>query len=336
MKALLSCVPGPAETLVLEDLPDPEPGPGEVLIRVAACGLNYPDVLIIEDRYQVRPPRPFAPGAEVAGIVERAGAGVVTPAPGEHVMGVCSFGGLAGKLVMPAARCVGIPAGMPFADAAALQLSYGTARHGLADCGQIAAGETLLVLGAAGGVGLAAVELGRASGARVIAAVSSSGKAQLARAAGAEAALVYEHGPFDAAGRRSLAARFKQACGVHAADVVFDPVGGDYTEAALGALGRGGRLLVVGFPAGIPHLPLNLVLLKGVRLIGVPWGAVVAHEPERCVAMTRALLELYRSGQIRPRIAQRLPLERAGAGIAQLRGRAVAGKIVIDIGSPNA
>jgi NADPH2:quinone reductase len=336
MKALRSRTPGPPETLVLEDVPDPEPGPGEVRIRVAACALNYPDVLIIEDRYQVRPPRPFAPGAEVAGIVERTGAGVVAPSVGERVMGVCSFGGLAEKLVLPAVRCVRMPEAMPFADAAALQLTYGTACYGLEDCGRLASGETLLVLGAAGGVGLAAVELGRVSGARVIAAVSSAGKAELAREAGAEATLVYGRGPFDADGRRALAASFKAACGERGADVVFDPVGGDYTEAALRALGWRGRLLVVGFAAGIPSPPLNLLLLKGARLIGVPWGAVVAREPGRCVAMTQALLELYRSARIRPRIAQRLPLERAGEGIAQLGNRAVAGKIVIDIGSRSA
>lgn len=333
MKALLSRAPGPPGTLVLEDVPDPEPAPGEVRIRVAACALNYPDVLVIEDRYQVRPPRPFAPGAEIAGVVERTGAGVLAPRVGERVMGVCSFGGLAEKLVLPAERCVCMPDELPFADAAALQLTYGTACYGLEECGQLAAGETLLVLGAAGGVGLAAVELGRSMGARVIAAVSSAAKARLAREAGAGETLVYGRGPFDAEGRRALASSLKQACGERGADLVFDPVGGDYIEAALRALGWQGRLLVVGFTAGVARAPLNLVLLKGARLIGVPWGAVVAREPGRAVAMTQALLQLHGAGRIRPRIALRLPLERAGEGIAQLGSRTIAGKIVIDIGS---
>lgn len=334
MRALLSRTPGPPATLVLEEVPDPEPGPGEVLIRIVACAVNFPDLLIIQDRYQVRPQRPFAPGAEIAGVVERVGAGVVAPAVGERVMGVCSWGGMAEKLVLSAARCARIPDAMLFAEAAALQMTYGTARYGLEECGRLASGETLLVLGAAGGVGLAAVELGKVMGAYIIAAVSSESKASIAREGGADATLIYGSGPFDDAGRRALAASFKDAVGVHGADVVFDPVGGDYAEAALRAIAWKGRFLVVGFPAGIPSLPLNLVLLKGCQVIGVPWGAVVARDPERCAAVIHGLLELHGQGLIRPRISLRLPLERAGEGIARLQSRGAVGKVVIMIGDP--
>jgi NADPH2:quinone reductase len=329
MKAMLSRSPGPPETLTLEEVPDPVPGPGEVLIRVAACGVNFPDSLIIEDKYQVRPERPFAPGSEVAGTVESIGNQVSTLRVGDRVMGICSWGGMAEKLVLAAKRCTRIPDAMPFEAAAALQLTYGTAHFGLKRRGRLMRGETLLVLGAAGGVGLAAVELGKAAGARVIAAVSSESKAAAAAAAGANRTVVYPVGPFDAAGRKALAALFRAACGPEGANVVFDPVGGDYAEASLRAMAQEGRFLVVGFPAGIPNMPLNLVLLKGCQIAGVDWGALVARSPEECREFIGDLLDFYAQRKIKPRISERLPLARAGEAIARLAARQAVGKIVI-------
>src|SRR5262245_26712823 len=263
MKAMLSKRVGGPDTLELEDLPDPTPGADEVLIAVKACGVNYPDVLIIEDRYQFKPLRPFAPGGEVAGVVETAGAGVTAIKPGDRVIGSLIWGGMAEKVAVAAERCTPMPDTMPFDEASALVLTYGTSIHALKDRARLQKGETLLVLGAAGGVGLSAVELGKAYGAHVIAAASSQEKVDLARKHGADVGVVYPAGPFDRAGTRALADLFKGACGENGADVIYDPVGGDYSEAALRSIAWEGRFLVVGFPAGIPRLPLNLTLLKG-------------------------------------------------------------------------
>lgn len=331
MKAVLSRSPGGPDTLVLDDVPEPSPGPGQVRVAVRAVGVNYPDVLIIEDKYQVRPPRPFSPGAEAAGIVEAVGEGVSGFAPGDRVLAMPGHGAMAEKVLVKAERCATLPEAMPFEEAAAFLMTYGTSHHALADRARVRAGETLLVLGAAGGVGLAAVEIGAAMGARVVAAVSSAEKLALARSRGAASGFVYGPGPFDPEGRKALAAAFKQACGPGGADVVYDPVGGDYAEPALRAIAWRGRYLVVGFPAGIPKLPLNLALLKGCDVVGVFWGAFVEREPDRHAAALAELFRLYAEGKVRPQISDRFPLGRAGEAIRALAARNALGKIVVTV-----
>ncbi|HXG82162.1 MAG TPA: NADPH:quinone oxidoreductase family protein, partial [Sphingomicrobium sp.] len=273
MRALLSQEPGPPETLRLVEIPEPSPGPGELLVRVHACAINYPDVLIIEDKYQFKPPRPFAPGGEIAGEVLAVGEQVAEWQVGERLIAVTGHGGLAEMVIVPAKAAYRLPADRSYEEGAALLLTYATAIHALFDRGRLASGQSLLVLGAAGGVGLAAVELGKARGARVVAAVSSEEKAAAARAAGADEAIVYPRGPFDRDGQKALSELFKAAVGPNGADVIFDPVGGDYAEPALRSIAWEGRYLVVGFPAGIPRLPLNLTLLKSCDVCGVFWGA---------------------------------------------------------------
>ncbi len=328
MKALLSRQPGPPETLAIETVPDLTPKAGQAVIRVEACGANFPDVLLIEDKYQIRPPRPFAPGAEVAGIVESVGEGVTSVKIGDRVMAICSWGGMAEQLAIAAERCLPVPGEMPTDEAAAFQLTYGTAYYGLKESGRLSAGETALILGAAGGVGLAGVEIAKALGARVIAAVSSEEKAQIAREAGADGTIIYPRGPFDAAGQKNLAALFKEGCG-SGADVILDPVGGDYAEAAFRAIAKKGRHVVAGFTAGIPRVPFNLVLFKDAQVVGAPWGAVVAEDLPAYKKAIDELLALYKAGKIRPRIALRLPLDRAREGLDLLLGRQAVGKIVI-------
>ena len=329
MKAMLSKSVGGPETLILEELPDPAPGRGEVLLAVKACGVNYPDLLIIEDRYQFKPPRPFAPGGEVAGIVEAVGPGVASLKPGDRVIGSCGHGGMADKLVITADDCIPMPSGMPFDVASALILTYATSIHALKDRAKIKPGETLLVLGAAGGVGLSAVELGKAFGARVIAAASSPEKVALAKEHGAEAGVVYASGPFDKPGAKALSEQFKLACGPRGADVIYDPVGGDYSEAALRAIAWEGRLLVVGFPAGIARLPLNLALLKSCQIVGVFWGGFARRDPKANAANIAELMQLYNNGAITPLVSERYPLARAGEAIARLAARQALGKIVV-------
>ena len=329
MRAMLSRSVGGPETLVLEELADPRPGPGEVLLAVKACGVNYPDLLIIEDKYQFKPPRPFAPGGEVAGVVEAVGPGVMKLRPGDRVIGSTISGGMAEKLVLNANDCVAMPAGMPFDEASALVLTYGTSIYALKDRAGLKAGETLLVLGAAGGVGISAVELGKAYGARVIAAVSSPDKLAFARKHGADDGVVYPAGPFDKAGTRALADIFKKACGETGANVIYDPVGGDYSEAALRAIAWEGRFLVVGFPAGIARLPLNLTLLKSCQVVGVFWGAFTQRDPKANAANIAELMQLYAKGAIKPVVSERYPLAKAGEAIARLGARKAMGKIVV-------
>ncbi|MCD6072900.1 MAG: Alcohol dehydrogenase zinc-binding domain protein [Microvirga sp.] len=336
MLALLSKQPGGPETLVLESVAEPSPKPGEVLLAVKACGVNYPDALIIEDRYQFKPERPFAPGSEVSGIVEAVGEGVPFLKAGDRVIGSCGWGGMAEKLALSADRCIPMPDAMPFDEAAAFVMTYGTSYHALKDRAGLKAGETLLVLGAAGGVGLAAVELGKAMGARVIAAASSDEKAALAKQHGADESIVYPAGPFDRDGLKALAEQFKAACGPNGADVIYDPVGGDYSEASLRAIAWEGRFLVVGFPAGIPKLPLNLPLLKSCQIVGVFWGAFAKRDPKANAANLRELLDLYAGGKIRPVISERVPLARAGEAIAALSARKALGKIVVTMNRADA
>lgn len=332
MRALLSHEPGGPETLRLDELPDPVAGHGELLVRVRAAAINYPDVLIIEDKYQFKPPRPFAPGGEIAGEVEAVGEGVTSWKPGDRMIAVIGHGGLAEKVLVPAKAAIPLPEGRSFAEGAALLLTYATSIHALYDRGRLQADETLLVLGAAGGVGLAAIELGKAKGARVIAAVSSEEKAAAAREAGADEAIVYPIGPFDKDGQKALAQLFKDAVGPGGADVIYDPVGGDYAEPALRSIAWEGRYLVVGFPAGIPRLPLNLTLLKSCDVCGVFWGAFAARDPKANAAHVVELFRLWEEGKIQPRVSATYPLERGGEAIAAMAARKVIGKLVVTLG----
>jgi NADPH:quinone reductase len=332
VRALLSHEPGGPDSLRLDEVPDPKAGPGELLVRIRATAINYPDVLIIEDRYQLKPPRPFAPGGEIAGEIEAVGEGLEGWSPGDRVIAVTGFGGLAEKVVIPAKSAFRLPDERSFEEGAALLLTYATSIHALLDRGKLRAGQTLLVLGAAGGVGLAAVELGKAYEARVIAAVSSQEKAKAALDSGADQAIVYPKGPFDKDGQKVLTQLFKEAVGPAGADVVFDPVGGDYTEAALRSIAWEGRFLVVGFPAGIARLPLNLTLLKSCDVCGVFWGAFAARDPKANTAHVDTLFKLWRQGMISPKISGTYPLERAGEAIRSIAERRVIGKLVITLG----
>jgi NADPH:quinone reductase-like Zn-dependent oxidoreductase len=332
MRALLSHTPGGPDTLRVEELPSPTPGPGELLVRVRAAAINYPDVLIIEDKYQLKPPRPFAPGGEIAGEVIGLGEGVEGWSQGDRLIAVPGFGSLVEEIVIPAASAFRLPDSRSFTEGAALLLTYATSIHALWDRGRLQAGQTLLVLGAAGGVGLAAVELGKARGARVVAAVSSEEKAEAARQAGADEAIVYPRGPFDRDGQKALADQFKRAVGPAGADVIYDPVGGDYAEPALRSIAWEGRYLVVGFPAGIPRLPLNLTLLKSCDVCGVFWGAFAMRDPQANAAHVAELFDLWDAGKISPVVSATYPLERAGEAIAALGRRQVIGKLVVELG----
>lgn len=330
MRALQSVTVGGPETLELRQVAVPDPGPGQVRLRVQAVGINYPDVLIIEDRYQFKPARPFSPGAEVAGVVDAVGPGVSNLAPGARVIAMLGWGGLAEQVIAPAEACFILPDGIAMDQGAALLMTYGTSFHALRDRGQIRPGETLLVLGAGGGVGLAAVELGLALGARVIAAASSGVKLAPAQALGATP-LVYPAEALDRAGQRAFSDAIKAANGGKGVDVILDPVGGSYAEPALRAIARGGRYLVVGFPAGIPALPLNLPLLKECDIRGVFWGAHIDHEPAAHRAAIAELLALCAKGRIRPLIHRHHPLADAAAAIRSLTTRGVTGKVIVTI-----
>jgi len=329
MKAILSKAPGGPETLILENVNAAEPGDGEVRIRVRACGVNYPDTLMIEDKYQFRPDRPFSPGGEVSGEIDAVGEGVTGFSPGDAVIALVGWGGMAEYVVTPASKCASMPDGMPFDQAAAFIFTYGTTYHALKQRAALKTGETLLVLGAAGGVGLSAVELGRAMGARVVAAASSEEKVELAKAHGASVGIVYRRGPFDKDGTKALSAQFKEATAPGGADVIYDAVGGDYAQAALRAIAWQGRFLVVGFPAGIPSIPLNLVLLKGCQIVGVFWGSFTDREAETNRDNNRELMALYASGEIKPHVSKRYSLAEAGQGISDLAERRALGKIVV-------
>ena len=332
MRALLSTAPGGPETLVMDELPDPVAGPGQVVVAVKACSINYPDVLIIEDKYQFKPARPFAPGGEIAGLVESVGEGVTEWQIGDRVIGMVGHGGLVEKVVVEASKLYALPEGRSFAEGAALILTYGTTIHALLDRGHIAEGQTLLVLGAAGGVGLAAIELGKAFGARVVAAVSSDEKAAVAKDAGADETIVYARAPFDRDQSKALAEQFKAAGGKAGYDVIYDPVGGDYAEPALRSIGWEGRYLVVGFPAGIPKLPLNLTLLKSCDVCGVFWGAFAARDPEANAAHVARLFDLWKDGKIAPRVTETFAFEDGGKAIAKMAARAAIGKLVVEVG----
>ncbi len=329
MKAIRTHATGGPETLTLDEIDAPTPGAGEVLVAVKACAINYPDGLIIRDMYQFKPARPFSPGGEISGVIEAVGDGVEGFAVGDKVLAGIGNGGLAEKVVVPAGRMFKVPEGVPFEKAASLLMTYGTTIHGLKDRGHIKAGDTVLVLGAAGGVGLSAVELAKAFGARVVAAVSSEAKGEVARKAGADEVVIYPREAMDKDASKALAEAFKAACGPQGANIVYDIVGGQYSEPALRAIAWEGRFLVVGFPAGIAKMPLNLTLLKSCDICGVFWGAFTAREPEAFRAQVQELFDLMQAGKIDPLVSETFPLARAGEAIAKLEAREAVGKLVV-------
>jgi NADPH2:quinone reductase len=313
---------GPPESLVVEDVPSPRPGPGSVVVSVKAASVNFPDVLVIQDKYQYKPPLPFSPGCELAGVVKEIGEGVTRVQPGDAVMAYTPHGAFAEEAVIDAARALPIPDGMDFPTASALLVTYGTVEHALQDRAGLQPGATLLVLGASGGIGLAAVEIGRALGARVIACASSDDKLAVCREHGADATINYS--------TDDLRERLKQLTGGAGVNVVCDPVGGRYTEPALRSTAWRGRLLVVGFAAGdIPKIPLNLVLLKGSAIVGVFWGDFIRREPERFAESVARLGAWYRQGRIRPHISRTFPLDRTAEALRLMADRQVVGKVVI-------
>ncbi len=322
MKTMLCKQYGPPESLVLEDVESPKAGPGQVVVEVKACGVNFPDVLIIENKYQFKPQLPFAPGGEISGVVKELGEGVTNVAVGDRVLASTGFGGFAEEIAIPAAAAVPIPDSMDFPTAAAFLMTYGTSYYALKDRARIREGENLVVLGAAGGVGLAAVELGKALGAHVIAAASSEEKLAVCRDHGADAGIDYS--------KDSLKDKMKELTGGKGADVVYDPVGGDYSEAAIRATAWEGRFLVIGFAAGdIPRIPLNLTLLKSCQIVGVFWGAFVGREPERNKQNTSELFALFEKGSIKPYVSSTYSLADTAGALNEIGGRRAKGKIVV-------
>ncbi len=323
MKAILCAELGPPEALVFGDVPDPDPAPGQVVIDVEAAGVNFPDSLMIQGRYQFQPPLPFTPGGELAGTVFAVGDGVDTVSPGDRVAAFTLWGAFAERVAVDASAVMPIPDSMPVEVAAGFAIAYGTAYHALKDRAVARPGESLLVLGAAGGTGLAAVELGKAMDLKVIAAASSEQKLDVCRLHGADDTIDYS--------TEDLKERAKSLSG-GGVDIVFDPVGGDLTEQALRATGWQGRLLVIGFAAGpIPSIPLNLPLLKGCDIRGVFWGSFVAHSPDASEANMAELVELYQSGDIDPLISTRYPLDEAGSAIRLLMDRQATGKVILEV-----
>lgn len=331
MKTMLSQDVGGPETLVLSDMPKPKPGKKQVRIKVHAAGVNFPDTLIIRDLYQMKPPppRPFAPGGEIAGEIEALGDDVKHLKIGDRVLGMIGFGGFATEVVADANRVVKIPDNMPYDEAACFVLTYGTSHHALKDRAEIKSGETLLILGAAGGVGAAAIELSKAAGAKVIAAVSSEEKAQFCRDLGADETLIYARDMADRGAQKEFSGQIKELAGKEGVDVIYDAVGGNYAEPAVRSLAWKGRYLVVGFPAGIPNIPLNLTLLKGCQIVGVFWGAHTMREPQNHAENMGDLFRLYGEGKIKPRISASYPLAKAGAALQLLQDRKVLGKVVV-------
>ena len=332
MKALRTHAIGGPETLSLDEVETPQPGPGQVRIKVKACAVNFPDVLMIQDLYQFKPQRPYSPGGELSGIIDAVGEGVTQWKAGDRVIAMMGNGGMAEEVLAPAEKLFPLPEGVSFETGASLLMTYGTNMHGLLDRGHLKAGDTLLVLGAAGGVGLAAVELGKAYGAKVVAAVSSEEKAAAAREHGADETVIYPRGNLDKDQSKALAEAFKAACGPEGANVIYDIIGGDYSEPALRSIAWEGRFCVVGFTAGIPRMPLNLTLLKSCDVCGVFWGAFAARDPKANAAHIAKLFDLLKEGRIRPRVSATFPLERGGEAIAMLGARAAIGKVVVTMG----
>lgn len=322
MKALLCTHYGPPEALEIKDIPEPKAGPGEVVVEVAAAALNFFDTLVIAGKYQVKPEFPFSPAAEFAGTVVALGEGVKGFRPGEQVAGYMGFGAARQKVAAPAAQLILVPEGLALEKAAGLFVTYGTTMHALKDRAKLKAGETLAVLGATGGVGLAAVELGRHMGARVIACASSAEKLEFARAHGAAEGIDYS--------KEDLKERLRALTGGKGVDVIYDPVGGAYAEAALRSIAWEGRFLVVGFAAGeIPKIPLNLLLLKGCDVLGIFWGEFLRRTPEKQKANMQEILSFARAGTISAHVDAVYPLERAVEALNALANRKVKGKVVL-------
>jgi NADPH2:quinone reductase len=313
------------EKLVVEEVPSPKAAQGQVVVSVKACGVNFPDTLIIQGKYQFKPELPFSPGGEVAGIVKEVGEGVTRVKRGDRVIAFNTWGGFAEEIAVDAERTIPMPSGMDFIPASAFVLTYGTSYHALKDRANLKAGETLLVLGAAGGVGLAAIQLGKAMGAKVIAAASNDAKLQICKQNGADEVINY--------GTEDLRARIKAVTAGKGVDVVFDPVGGPYSEPALRDMAWKGRFLVVGFAAGdIPKVPLNLTLLKGCSIVGVFWGAFTKNEPERNRENNHDLMAMYAAAKVRPHIHATYPLERAAEALNEVLNKRVTGKVVLVTG----
>ena len=329
MKAVLCKAYGPPESLVLEETASLRPAEGQVVIAVKAAGVNFPDLLMIQNKYQFRPPLPFSPGGEVAGTVKELGANVANVKVGDRVIASTGFGGFAEEALAPAARCIAFPSNMDFVEASAFVMTYGTSHHALKDRANLKAGETLLVLGAAGGVGLAAVEIGKVMGARVVAAASTQEKVDLCIKRGADAGIVYPTGALDRDAQKKLTDDFKKVLGGDGAQIIYDGVGGDYAEPALRSIAWEGRYLVVGFPAGIPSIPLNLTLLKGCQIVGVFWGAFTAREPKRNQENLAELMTWVRDGKLKPYVSKSYPFSKAAEALNEMAARRVMGKIVL-------
>ena len=325
MKAVLCKQYGPPESLTFEEVASPHAGSGEVVVSVKAASVNFPDVLIIQNKYQFKPPLPFSPGSELAGVVKEVGEGVSGWKPGDKAIAFTTYGAFAEEVKTEASRLVALPQGMDFATGAAFLLTYGTSDHALRDRAGLKAGETLLVLGAAGGVGLAAIEIGKALGARVIACASSDDKLEVCRSHGADATINYA--------TEDLRERVKALTEGRGVDVIYDPVGGTYSESAFRSIAWRGRMLVVGFAAGeIPKLPLNLALLKGAAVVGVFWGDFARREPQHFAESVRQLASWYREGKLRPHVSQTMPLEQAAQALSLMASRQVKGKLVLTVG----
>ncbi len=323
MRAILCKELGPADKLVIEDVASPEPGKGQVKIKVKAAGLNFPDTLIIEGKYQIKPELPFSPGGEMAGEVVAVGEGVKRYQPGQRVMGLTGYGAFAEEILAPESNLIPVPDAMDDHTAAAFSMVYGTSYHALKQRANIQPGETLLVLGASGGVGLAAVELGKAMGATVIAAASSADKLAVAKEAGADDLINYAEEDL----KDALKQRYPKGV-----DVIYDPVGDKFTEAALRNMAWNGRLLIVGFAAGdIPKLPANLALLKGCSIVGVFWGAFTQQEPQANIQNIMELFQLFGQGKIKPRISQVFKFEEYEQALAALTSRTAKGKVVLEV-----
>jgi len=322
MKAVLCKAYGPPESLVLEEVEPLKPGPGQVVIGVKACGVNFPDTLIIEGKYQFKPEMPFSPGGEVAGVVKAIGENVTGVKVGERVIAFTGWGGFAEEVLVEATKLIPMPDGMDFTTASAFVMVYGTSHYALKDRARLQPGETLLVLGAAGGVGLSAVELGKIMGAHVIAAASSDEKLATCREHGADECINYSS--------EDLKERIKTLTRGRGVDVIYDPVGGNYSEAALRGMAWEGRHLVIGFAAGdIPRIPLNLALLKGCSIVGVFWGSFTARDPQRNQEHLRELATWFQEGKIRPHISATYALARAADALNDLLTRKVMGKAVL-------
>ena len=332
MKAL-QCVElaGP-EKLIFADIEDPKPASGEVLVEIKAASVNFPDVLMVQGLYQFQPPMPFIPGAECSGVITEIGEGVQSCKVGDHVFVMAGNGCFAEQIVVEEARVTVVPKDMDFPVAAALPMTYWTSLYALKQRAQIQPGATLLVLGAAGGVGLSAVELGKAMGAKVIAAASSEEKIKTCLEHGADEAFVYPSGNLDRDQQKALSNKIKELTGGLGANVVYDPVGGSFSEPALRAMAWEGRFLVIGFAAGeIPKPPLNLALLKGCQIVGVFWGAWTTMFPNENQANFQELFDLYAAGKINPEISDRFSLAESAAAISHLKDRKAKGKVIIDV-----